>query len=484
MPVLNTANAVRLGAQQANAVYLGANKVWSPPASVWTPASLPGLGLWLSARNITAAEGANVTAWTDASPGHHNATLVGANAPTYNTALGGVPAVSFTGLDHRMQVAGFGTALSGKTAYTLFVRMQSFDNSNYPIMLTAPTSAQWDFINEHNSDSGIFWGHGNARYRCSVPLSNPLSTWHTYSFVFAATPHLYVDGSEPAIGFLGPSGDMQSTVPALGANVVLGAYYNGQFGWNGLISDVIWYDHALTNSERALVEAWLVSAPPPFSPANITGLRVWLDASQLTGADGAAVSPWPNLAAGGPPGTMAMSPPPKISTTKVKGQRVVRFTSNEGGMRMTSLGVRQDYTIVYIGRVMASGVIGRVVTTDYPGDDGSNNWLVGFHPVGYDWFYDNTNVSAAVTWDANGYLWKLYSVDSTPTQQRILVNGVVYGDRTGGATGIAGRLNISGYQLTSTETCDCEVAELLLYDRKLSDADRKSVEDYLRAKWL
>ena len=291
MPLLNTADKVYVGAAQASAVYLGANKVWPTVSGTFTPSDLPGLGLWLSASNITATEGASVTAWTDASPAHHNATLVGSDAPTYNTALGGVPAVSFTGTDHRMQVAGFGTALSGKTAYTLFLRVQSFDNSNYPIMLTAPTYAPWTFVIEHNADAGVFWGHGNGCYRCSVPPPSPLSTWHTYSFVFAATPHFYVDGSELAIGFLGPSGDMQPMVPDGGADVLLGTYYEGSYGWNGLISDALWYDHALTDTERGQVETWL-SAPhvPTLDPATSAYLAATgLDHAYAPALDGLVV---------------------------------------------------------------------------------------------------------------------------------------------------------------------------------------------------
>ena len=75
-----------------------------------------------------------------------------------------------------------------------------------------------------------------------------------------STPHFYVDGIELAPGFYGPSGDMLSTVPALGADVLLGAYYNGGLGWNGLISDTIWYDHALTNAERLRVESYLAGS--------------------------------------------------------------------------------------------------------------------------------------------------------------------------------------------------------------------------------
>jgi hypothetical protein len=54
---------------------------------------------------------------------------------------------------------------------------------------------------------------------------------------------------------------------------------------------------------------------------------------------------------------------------------------------------------------------------------------------------------------------------------------------TGGWNGSTFHLN--GYNVTGgEETCDCEVAEVVMYDRKLSDLERKQVEDYLRWKWM
>jgi hypothetical protein len=43
---------------------------------------------------------------------------------------------------------------------------------------------------------------------------------------------------------------------------------------------------------------------------------------------------------------------------------------------------------------------------------------------------------------------------------------------------------LSGYEdATAGETMDCDIAELLIYDTKLSDANRILCEEYLRAKW-
>jgi hypothetical protein len=63
-------------------------------------------------------------------------------------------------------------------------------------------------------------------------------------------------------------------------------------------------------------------------------------------------------------------------------------------------------------------------------------------------------------------------------------NGLALGS-AGGGTGLQDRYNLSGYDATGVqESCDCEVAELLIYNHPLPDADRIEVENYLRVKWL
>jgi hypothetical protein len=49
-------------------------------------------------------------------------------------------------------------------------------------------------------------------------------------------------------------------------------------------------------------------------------------------------------------------------------------------------------------------------------------------------------------------------------------------------------LCISGYTddaaVATSQESDCEIAELVMYNRKLSDTERQTVENYLRTKWL
>jgi hypothetical protein len=249
---------------------------------------------------------------------------------------------------------------------------------------------------------------------------------------------------------------------------------------------------------KALHEDAKVWPPTTFDPKSLSGLAVWLDASQLPGATGSNVSPWPNLATGGPPGTMYTNPGndilPIVSTNTLNGKKLVRFYNSQARMRMTGHGVELEYTLAYVARMVPGGVMsGRIMTSVYP----PTNFLIGY----WNGFEDVAYSSSGAFWDRPGgnpqksvtTNWRLYSSDAGPGDTawlpRLLNNGVqisqssaAVGNR--GNDGWLGSMNIPGYDATSTaETCDCEIAEVLLYNRKLPDVDRQKVENYLRTKW-
>jgi len=51
------------------------------------------------------------------------------------------------------------------------------------------------------------------------------------------------------------------------------------------------------------------------------------------------------------------------------------------------------------------------------------------------------------------------------------------------AKGLGNSFCISGHDDTSTEDADCEIAEVVVFNRKLADSERGPLEQYLRLKW-
>lgn len=221
--------------------------------------------------------------------------------------------------------------------------------------------------------------------------------------------------------------------------------------------------------DKAYVGA--VRVYPKFLPPDLTGLVVWLDAEQVVGADAAAVSSWPNLASGGTAVTLVSTAPTKRLNI-LNGKPVVRFVAGSYFTQSTTTG---NPTTEYTNFVVA-----HMTGPNYRRIFGSQTynilvgWWGGYQDKMYIQNWSTPDPATAVT-----TAWKMYSIDGTGTATRLFSNGVAISTLAsagtwGGTFSIGSALN---------EPSDCEVAELIMYNRKLADVDRQRVEAYLRKKW-
>ena len=215
---------------------------------------------------------------------------------------------------------------------------------------------------------------------------------------------------------------------------------------------------------------------PQFRPTHLSGCRVWLDASKLGLAHGAAVSSWPNLGAGSQP-TITGTPTPTYRTGALNSLPVVRITKLQGKYRFAGTGVDKDWTLIYVGRKWRA-TVGRVVAASAS----AANILVGFHGAEWDQCYVEGWLTPSTTTATTS--WKLYSADSTVSDPaRFYSNGtLLYSGAATPSLGWGGTLCLSGYDADEQEA-DCEIAELVMYSRRLSAPERQQVEGYLRTKW-
>jgi hypothetical protein len=248
---------LRIGIVPIKVLYAGTTKLWPP---VFSPTRISGLGLWLDADKITAhADGDPVNTWYDSSGAARHAYAHFA-APTYRAAaVNGKPAVEFLGGSAQFRVPGWGTALTGSTQYTMFQVIQQRGNyGNYPVITTAPTSTLWEWITEFDAGGGVYFGSGNGRYRM-FNRAVPLNTTNLLSYLQPAGsgPRFFLNSTEVVTYGLGPSGDSAPAVPNIGTEVALGSYYEGSYGVNGYIGEVLWYNRALSDADRVQVENYL-----------------------------------------------------------------------------------------------------------------------------------------------------------------------------------------------------------------------------------
>lgn len=252
MTVLNQANAVYVGGNAVAAVYSGAKKVWPTP-----PLAVPNLQMWLDATTLSPGY---VSSWVDRSPNGMVASQpTPANQPTAGTNPDGKPSVLFQNTGTYLDIQGLGSLLGGISAYTMIARVWSLGLGNYPIVLTSPVASGWQWIMEADVNGGMYWGVTTSQYRLYNAGPGP-GQWWIVSYVMAATPHAYINGgTELTTARYGPNGDMTITVPGLGSVVRMGAYWDGNYGWNGYISDVLFYNRTLADTERQSIENYLAT---------------------------------------------------------------------------------------------------------------------------------------------------------------------------------------------------------------------------------
>jgi hypothetical protein len=246
-----------------------------------------------------------------------------------------------------------------------------------------------------------------------------------------------------------------------------------------------------TSVASAGIMASGVQAAGITSPIEIAGLRVWLDASQLGLADGAGVATWPDLSGNNlHPALVGVGAPVYRAAISPKGLPVVRFTPTGEGKRLrwgstwsNPTGIDKASTLFWLGRAVGP-TVERVISGV---NELGSNWFFGYWQSKYDAGHTGNAFMTPDLRPAWTNAWRLYTIDShaTPSDRcRVFRDGTLI--LTGGSMhGWKGTLALSGYSSTGlAELSDCEVGEVVAYDRELPDAERQQVEAYLRGKWL
>lgn len=138
--------------------------------------------------------------------------------------------------------------------------------------------------------------------------------------------------------------------------------------------------------------------------------------------------------------------------------------------------VPPPYTILYVAR-MNGTTKARVLSA-------GNNWVLGFWN-GYG------NIFYADGWVADSYSlpaddnWQLYAGSGSGSESVLYRDGETIARNANGLSGPNG-LQFNGWNgqdWGNNEGSDCDIAEVMVYRRVLSDEERKLAEDYLRARY-
>jgi hypothetical protein len=224
------------------------------------------------------------------------------------------------------------------------------------------------------------------------------------------------------------------------------------------------------------------------SPADVAGLRLWLDATELSDLiDGDSVESWPDLS-GNDNDANVSTAAPTYKGFEANGKASVRFDGVDDGMSLSAdpLGGATDYTVVAVARrdagtvgagasVLALGnASGAAVRLDFGRYLNKPRFLVGEPgaPVAAQSQTERTELSLLVGRKSGDRL-------------EVFVDGVLVGASTGATTGalVLDARTLGVVPGGTPKFFAGDVSEVLVYDRALAGAERQFVEQLLFVKY-
>lgn len=209
------------------------------------------------------------------------------------------------------------------------------------------------------------------------------------------------------------------------------------------------------------------------------GLIMWMDAADDTTfsySTGTTVSQWRDKSGF----NYHMSPPSSGPTrsTSQNSRKVVAFTTTQN-IQNSTIDLRNSaYSVFIVDRYTnASSGTGRILTSN----SSYNNWLLGHWASETNKYYGNGWVYQ--TYAAADTNWKLYLGDwggPSNDSANFYATGTALATNSTGANAGPWYLGVNIY---GAELSNCEVAEIVVFNRLLSATERRLVHTYLGQKW-
>lgn len=167
-----------------------------------------------------------------------------------------------------------------------------------------------------------------------------------------------------------------------------------------------------------------------------------------------------------------------VRRTALNSKKVLRFTTSQT-IGNNTINLSASANTVFAVTRLTGTTNGRVLTCNL--DASGNNWLLGHHGgtvndyYAEGWIYDSAT-AADTTWRIFMGDWSGSSTDLA----NFYSNGTALATNSTQAVQGPNKIGINYY---SNETCTCEAAEIIIYNRVLSSKERQLVHTYLGQKW-
>jgi len=397
-------------------------------------------------------------------------------------------------------------------------------------------SSNVTFVSSDVSTSNSLWSMGlaaaNARFDMQIAATSELKTggqaaYAEFDTLSVSTPYfiastLEADGSKSLFqeGIAQTTGTDNTEVitlgdykGAIGANVDGGADFSGEFG------DVLIYDRPLNQfemTENTMLSMKKYGATNDYAkaPGGVHhGLVLWLDADDGTTVSTAActatvaapsdtnpITCWKDKS-GKANHVSSDAGSPTYQADEFNTKPVIRFTGTQN-MSLSDLtgmnGSNESFTVFAVANRSQTTSATSVLSFGDNETSDKERWAMRITANGrYGSYFRNGTVSidnAQIVESANKHAVITMSYDgggvNEPTAAMIYENGASISEKTGGgaASGDAAiattpMLHI-GSQPDNTDLHGGDIAEVIIYTRLLSAAERQQVEAYLANKWM
>ena len=208
--------------------------------------------------------------------------------------------------------------------------------------------------------------------------------------------------------------------------------------------------------------------PVPAVAGNVSGLSVYLRLEDIQSRGvGSCVTNWPNSGyLGGEAYVVWNACPYLASTTELNGFRPAQFDTSRSLKYNIDYSSRSEFSLFYLARM--NGNARAILQSD-------NGWFVGWWDWGSDRFhFGSWTHNPSVTWNIG---WALYGVQYSRSGQVTLTrNGVVLAsfEANPGWPGISNL--VFNWGTWVDQRSDFYLAEVALYDRRVTDAERQRIE--------
>ncbi len=216
----------------------------------------------------------------------------------------------------------------------------------------------------------------------------------------------------------------------------------------------------------------------------LTGLQIWLKAHDIVATDGATISSWPDSSINGVNATQTTSsyrPYYRASVAEIYGRPAVEFVSDcmTFGVQTvgnTDLFADEDgrFSVFVVAKATATGTIlsrgsgsGRSYFLGYHNTNGLQHIIRG----------TTTNIACDTNFHIHSDIWD-------GTSFKYYIDGGSAIDVSVGTSTIQSYNIVLGAMQSTTTRLTGYIAEVIIYDRAVSDTERLQIEAYLRAKYF